>query len=177
MSEKIKDYRNYNGQTALVPNIGTGELESIFVMASSFTSSETNFNLSFDGWRNTYLFDDAQPSSPILNRTFVNRAKEDYATTFEAINQKALDFLEASGDDYSITQVSINIGELQLSVNAEHKRRRQFINRFVTGVEEFETVKAENMEFVGILLTFMWTYGKTNDAFLRNLKPLENGTN
>lgn len=171
-----RDYKNYNGQTTFVPNIGSGELEEIFVICSYFGLSKASLNLRFDGWHNTKAFDEKQSPGAYFTRVFNPRSgqldavKTQHAATFESIETLALDFLSAPVADYEISNIEIDIGNLRLSVSAAHKGRNQNISRTVDTIEEFDSVKTENAAFVGTLLGFAWQYGAAADAFLRSLK-------
>lgn len=167
----LRDRINYPVQTIAIP---AGALEEIHGMPSSITINE-NFHLLFEAWDSEPEFrakDDPNPhfrrEFPLSGAEFIS-LKESESEVFAAINIKALEFMEISGEDYAITSIRLDINNLFIRAEAKHKHREQTVSRTVSTLEEFVSVKMENPEFLGLLIIFMWTYGKTHDTFLASL--------
>ena len=174
-----RDFRLYPGQTTLFQNLSTNDFDQLFVLPTTFSLQPASFRLVFETWLSGAQFNDrADPNAffrkamPAPTADFV-QIKQQFADVFAAIEQRAFEFLSVAAKDYKLQSVEVNLAELKINVQARHKSRQQFVNRFVETSAEFETVKAENPQFVEALVGFAWAFGKQHDAFLRSLKPLE----
>lgn len=169
-----RQLESYYAETAEVLN-PTGGTMNIYETITLVSLSD-RLNVVFKGWNDPEFFRTYARSNNDFIREFnplVTDLNEEERTKISSVKSDILGILGVSSDDYNFKFFQLDSQNLSGIITAEHKTiPTQLINRIITP-ENFNLFKNANIAKVLDFQLFCWTYGKSKDAFLNSLSPIQ----
>lgn len=169
-----RELANYYAETAEVDNL-LGGTNDVYETITSFNLTQDRINVTFKGWNSSEAFATYTEDNFYLRRSFnplltdLSQEQQDLLNGLKVTTLE--DILGVNPNDYDFVKVEINAEGLTGLISAKHKINRQFVHRYIQTSEEFNQLKADNIELFTQFIGFSWVLGKTKDSFLAGLQP------
>lgn len=173
MEDRILE--NYYGETTeIITQFGT---DNIYETLASFELNE-RFNIVFKGWDSSQDFRTYNPSNANYRKAFnplFADLTEPEKNQLLPVKNKVLEILRLDSGYWTFSGLMINAENLTAILQARHL---EYDNCFATlqifDSIHFNQLKSANLELFQQMTQFSWVYGKTRNAFLASLTPVQN---
>lgn len=164
-----RNLQNYPFKSFDTTDYFTGELVSLKAVPTRFYLFKGNGSLSIEVFKSEQSFNNAESSSPNLNKILPINSDviKTYQKLFILIEENSLNFLQVN-EDYQLEMIEIDLNALKIRVSARHKiMKNRLISDETANAEEFEKLKESYPGISLGVIEFAFEYMATNQQLAK----------